>query len=129
MAVPYSFQIEQKDGYLHARIRGENTPEVTRRYVVEVIAACRKAKCTAVLIEENLDGPRMDAGELYGIIQDLYAEFRAAIRVAAAVDMHPERSDANMRFVEDASVNRGAVFAGFPTLEKAEEWIRKQIAG
>jgi len=127
MAAAYSFDVEQKAGYLHARIRGENTPEVTRRYVLDLIRACRQAKCSAVLIEENLEGPRMEAGELYEIIEDLYAEFRSAIQVAAAVDANPLRSDANMRFVEDASVNRGAMFAGFPTVEKAEAWIRKQV--
>ena len=127
MAAPYLLRIEQKQGYLHARITGENTPEVTRRYVVDLIEACRRANCPAVLIEENLEGPRMDVGELYGIIHELYAEFRSAIQVAAMVDVNPQRSDANMRFVEDASVNRGAGVAAFPTVEKAEAWIRKHI--
>jgi hypothetical protein len=129
MSVPYSFQAEQKQGFLHARIRGENTPEVIRRYVLEVIDACRTAKCSAVLIEENLEGPRMGAGELLGIIHELYAEFRSAIRVAAMVDVNPLRSDENMHFVEDASVNRGAGVAAFPTVEKAEAWIRDRLAG
>lgn len=127
MAAPYTLRIEQKQGYLHARITGENTPEVTRSYVVDLIEACRRANCPAVLIEENLEGPRMDAGELYGIIQEYYAEFRSAIHVAAMVDVNPQRSDANMRFVEDASVNRGAEVAAFPTVEKAEAWIQQHI--
>ena len=123
----YALHLEQKNGYLHARITGENTPEVTRRYVVDLIEACKKAKCRALLIEENLEGPRMDAGELYGIIHDLHAEFRSAIQVAAMVDVNPQRSDANMRFVEDASVNRGADVAAFPTVAQAEAWLRERI--
>jgi len=95
MAASYTLRIEQKKGYLHARITGENTPEVTRAYVVELIEACRKAKCPAVLIEENLEGPRMGMGELYSIVHDLHAEFRAAIHVAAFVDVNSERSDAS----------------------------------
>ena len=129
MAAPYTFQVEQKNGYLHARITGENTPEVTRAYVVELIEACRKAKCPAVLIEENLNGPRMGMGELYAIVHDLHAEFRAAIHAAAFVDVNPERSDANMRFVENASVNRGAGVAAFPTVAQAEAWLRKHCSG
>ena len=127
MAASYALYLEQKNGYLHARITGENTPEVTRRYVVDLIQACKKAKCSAVLIEENLVGPRMDAGELYGIIQDLYAEFRSAIELAAMVDVNPQRSDANMQFVEDASVNRGAGVAAFPTVAQAEAWLHERI--
>ena len=127
MSAPYTIWIEQKKGYLHARIVGENTPEVTRAYVVDLIDLCRKANCTAVLVEENLEGPRMGAGELYGIVHDLHAEFRSAIHVAAFVDVNPMRSDANMRFVEDASVNRGASVAAFPTVAQAEAWLQQRV--
>lgn len=127
MAEPYTLRIEQKTGYLHARITGENTAEVTRAYVLELIDACRRAKCPAVLVEENLDGPRMGAGELYGIVHDLHAEFRSAIQVAAFVDVNPMRSDANMRFVEDASNNRGADVAAFPTVAQAEAWLQQRV--
>lgn len=98
MAGAYQLRIAPKKGCLHARITGENTPEVTRAYVVDLVAACRQAKCAAVLIEENLEGPRMGMGELYSIVHDLHAEFRSAIHVAAFVDVNPLRSDANMRF-------------------------------
>jgi len=69
----------------------------------------------------------MDAGELYGIIQELHTEFRSAIRLAAMVDVNPQRSDENMRFVEDASVNRGAGVAAFPTLALAEAWLQAHL--
>jgi hypothetical protein len=127
MSAPYTIRIEQKKGYLHARIVGENTPEVTRSYVVELIDACRRAQCSAVLVEENLEGPRMGAGELYGIIHELHAEFRSAIHIAAFVDANPLRSDANMQFVENASANRGASVAGFRTVAEAEAWLRQRV--
>ena len=127
MAAPYAVEIEPKKGYLHARIRGENTPEVTRRYVKDLIAAARQANCHAVLVEENLDGPRMGPGEIFWIVQDLHAEFREAIHLAAFVDVNALRSDDNMRFVEDASVNRGVEVAGFPTVAEAEAWLRNQL--
>jgi hypothetical protein len=127
MAEAYQLRIAPKKGCLHARITGENTPEVTRAYVVDLVAACRQAKCAAVLIEENLEGPRMGMGELYSIVHDLHAEFRSAIHVAAFVDVNPLRSDANMRFVEDASVNRGADVAAFPTVAEAEAWLQKRV--
>ena len=130
MTAPYTFRLERKPGYLHVRIGdGRNTPEVTRSYVVELLAACRRLKCSAVLVEENLEGPRMSFGELFSIVQDLHAEFRAAIRIAAFVDAHPKRSDENMRFVEDASVNRGAGVAGVATVAEAEAWIRSKLEG
>ena len=127
MAPTYSVQIEQKKGYLHARITGENTPEVTRAYVVDLIDACRKAKCSAILVEENLEGPRMGAGELYAIVHDLHEQFRSAIERAAFVDVNPMRSNENMRFVENASFNRGASVAGFPTVAQAEAWLRERV--
>ena len=127
MPEPYTLRIEQKKGYLHARITGANTAEVTRAYVLDLIDACRRAKCPAVLVEENLDGPRMGAGELYVIVHDLHAEFRSAIQIAAFVDVNPMRSDANMRFVEDASNNRGAAVAGFPTVAQAEAWLQQRV--
>ena len=127
MAAPYSLRFEMKKGYLHFRIGGENTPETTRSYVVDVIDICRKQKCRAILLEENLEGPRMGVGELMSIVQDLHAEFRAAIHFAAFVDVSPGRSDENMRFVEDASVNRGAGVAAFQTVAEAEAWLRTQL--
>ena len=69
----------------------------------------------------------MDAAELFGIIQDLYVDFRSAIQLAAMVDVNPQRSDANMHFVEDASVNRGADVKAFPTVAQAEAWLRERI--
>ena len=128
MAAPYSLQLVPKEGYLHALIGGENTPEVTRRYVRELIDACRSANCPAVLVEEHLEGPRMRSGELFWIIQELHADFRSAIQLAAFVDASAERSDDNMRFVEDASVNRGAGVAGFRTVAEAEAWLRAQLS-
>lgn len=54
----YTFMVEQKRGYFHVRVSGENTPESVARYLAEVHDTCARLNCPNVLIEENLRGPQ-----------------------------------------------------------------------
>jgi hypothetical protein len=95
--------------------------------VVDLIEACKKAKCRALLIEENLEGPRMDAGELYGIIHDLHAEFRSAIQVAGDGRREPSAERREHALRRGRLRQRGADVAAFPTVAQAEAWLRERI--
>jgi len=123
----YSFTADPKEGYLHVRVKGENSPATVRRYLKDVLAACASEGCPNVLIEEDLVGPRIAIGEVFAIINEKSSSFRPAIRLVAFVDLNAE-SPANMKFAEDVAVNRGVTVRMFDAVADAEKWLRKQLA-
>lgn len=124
----YSFEKFVRDGFLHARIQGDNDVPTTRRYIGDLVRACEEENCVYVLVEENLEGPRLSVTEIFSIISERVAEVRSAIRVMAFVDASPERLKSNVQFGETVSVNRGMTVKVFDTLKEAETWLRKKIS-
>ncbi len=122
----YQFSTEPKDGYLHVRVQGENRPSTVRRYLDDLLEACLREHCPNVLLEEDLEGPRLGIGEIFAIIQEKSAAFRPAMHVIAYVDLRAT-DPANMRFAEDAAVNRGVTLGVFGTLTQAEQWLRRKL--
>ena len=49
----HELTITEEPGYLHFRVRGENTPQTVRAYLQEVRAACFERGCSAILVEED----------------------------------------------------------------------------
>ena len=125
----YSFEKFPKKGYLHVRIKGDNTASTIRRYLGDMLDACAQEKCENVLIEEVLEGPRLRVGEIYQIISEKVGEVRQALRIMAFVDSHPGRDPSNLQFGEMVSVNRGMLVRGFLTMEEAETWLRLATSG
>lgn len=123
----YSFVADVKDGYLHVRIKGDNTVATVKRYLKDVLTACSNEGCPNVLIEEDLTGPRMAIADIFGIINERAAEFRPAMRLIAFVDVQAESPGA-MKFAENVAVNRGVTVSVFRTVADAEKWIEKKLA-
>jgi hypothetical protein len=123
----YLFTSEPKDGYLHIRIKGENTPATIHRYLGDVLHACVTNHCPNVLIEEDLSGERLRLGDVFSIIEENSGNFRSALRLAAYVDLRAT-NPANMQFAETVAVNRGVTLSVFAAVADAENWLRQKLA-
>src|SRR6185295_18426905 len=103
----YAFESEVREGYLHVKIRGKNDPPTVHRYLRDILNACNRESCPNVLIEENLEGPRLAMGEIFKIINERSGDFRPNMRLIAFVDVNSSGSLSNMKFAETVAVNRG----------------------
>jgi Ser-tRNA(Ala) deacylase AlaX len=118
---PYSLEITEKRGYLHARVTGDNTKENVMRYMNELARECNKARCRCVLVEEQLEGPRLDTMSVFDIATDGSEKSRAVFRAIAYVDVFAETS--SMKNAESFANNRGLNVRVFGNVAEAEKWL------
>jgi len=121
--VSYQLKIEQQAGYLHFIVSGRNTTENVTRYMQEVIRECAARKCSRVLIEERLEGPRLGTMEVFSMVTSGAKRYQGMLEALAFVDLNAEGGV--MRFAEDVAVNRGIPVRVFRTLDGAQQWLAK----
>jgi hypothetical protein len=121
--MPYTLTLDQKRGYLHARVTGTNSAETVRAYTQEIHDACVKDRCRAVLIEENLAGPSLSLAAVFGIVAERSVQAAQLHQRIAFVDTNPEHDLSRMEFAENVAVNRGANMRLCPSVEAAERWL------
>jgi hypothetical protein len=119
----YQFRLSEREGYLHIRVDGDNTPETVARYLEGVYEACLKSKCPSVLIEENLEGKGLSPTEMFGIVDKGSHRIWPVVKRIAYVDVNPGHDRENLKFVETVARNRAINLRLFPTLQDAESWI------
>jgi hypothetical protein len=119
----YTLALEQKRGYLHARVIGANSAETVRAYTQEIHDACLERGCRAVLIEENLAGPSLPLAAVLSVVAERSAQAMQLKQRIAFVDTNPEHDLSRMEFAEDAAVNRGANMRLFASVDAAERWL------
>lgn len=117
----YELKVEQKPGYLHFTVTGRNTPDNVTRYMQEVMQECAARRCPRVLIEENLEGPRLGTMEVFTMVTAGSKRFHGMLEALAFVDLNAEGGV--MRFAEDVAVNRGIPVRVFRTVDGAEKWL------
>lgn len=120
----YDLTCRKKHNYLHARVTGQNSEEIVKRYMQEVVQECNDAKCHCLLIEEALEGPRLDTLSVFDIASEGSAESRGLFKAIAYVDVCAEGE--LMEFAETVAVNRGLPVRVFPTVAEAKKWIIDQ---
>lgn len=120
----YQLKVEQKPGYLHFTVTGRNTPDNVTRYMEEVIGECTARRCPRVLIEENLEGPRLGTMDVFTMVTAGAKRFHGMLEALAFVDLNAEGGV--MRFAEDVAVNRGIPVRVFRTVDGAEKWLLAQ---
>jgi hypothetical protein len=125
----YALTTIEKPGYLHFRVTGRNSVAAVRGYLGDIHAACAQRGCGAVLIEENLGGPSLDIGAIFGIASAGSAATAPVMRMIAYVDVNPDHDASKMRFAETVAVTRGINIRMFATVETAERWLRDCLAG
>jgi hypothetical protein len=122
--VTYELTIEQKPTYLHAVVTGQNSRENVARYLEEVLRECIACSCLRVLIEERLEGPRLQTIDVFGIASEGPKKAHGMLKAIAYVDVNAEGN--LMRFAQTVAVNRGLPVAVFPTVADAEKWLLSQ---
>jgi len=121
----YSVTFEQNAGYLHAVVTGMNSKENVMNYLKDILHECMTRDCFRVLIEERLEGPRLNTTEVYEIASQGQNLAAGRQPVIAYVDVNAVNLS-NMKFAENVAVNRGGSVQVFLTLEDAKRWLMHQ---
>lgn len=119
----YELLIEQKYDYLHVTVVGENNKENVTAYLAELRDESKKRDCFRVLIEERLEGPRLDVMEVFMIASEGSKKALGEFDAIAYVDVY---AGDLMGFSETVAVNRGMPVAAFSSVADAEHWLRRQ---
>jgi hypothetical protein len=120
----YQLQITEKPTYLHAVVTGKNTLENVTGYLQDLLRECEARQCFNVLIEENLEGRRLETWDVYQIASDNSALARGFFRTVAYVDVNA--GGELMTFAETVANNRGVPMRLFATVAEAETWLAGQ---
>ena len=128
MSTAYSFTLEEREDYLHIVVRGKNDAATIRRYIKDTLAASIAHSCPNILVEENLEGPRLGVGEIFQIVAEASGSSTHDIHRVAFVDINPTHSLSNMKFAETVALNRGMMMNAFPTVADAEQWLLSKLA-
>jgi hypothetical protein len=117
----YEIRIEQTRNYLHATVTGTNCKENVTGYMADIRRECEQCDCFRVLIEERLEGPRLDAMEIFTIASEGSMKALGFFDAVAYVDVHAGQL---VDFIETVALNRGMPIAVFSSVEDAKQWLR-----
>jgi len=117
----YQLEIVEKPNYVHAVVTGKNTMENVVGYLKDLLKECEARRCFNVLIEERLEGRRLETWDVYQIASDNSALARGVFRNIAYVDINA--GGELMKFAETVANNRGVPMMLFPTVAEAEAWL------
>jgi hypothetical protein len=121
----YNLEIVSRHGYLRAKVTGKNTKENVMRYMEELVLECKRSKCRCLLIEEQLEGPRLDTNSVFDIASEGSQKSRAQFRAIAYVDTFAESS--SMKNAEAFASNRGLNVGVFKKVDEAENWLAEFV--
>lgn len=119
----YQLKFEQKPGYLQAIVTGQNTAENVRAYLNDLRGECIARGCYRVLIEEQLEGPRLKTLDLFEVIFKGSKQALGLYTAIAYVDLNSEGD--LMKFARTAAVNRGLPVSIFSTVAEAEQCLSR----
>ena len=123
----YELSVEQKEGYLHFHVTGDNEKETVKNYLAAIYEECVRRNISAILVEENLQGPGLRVLDIFRIAEEGGQTVGSAIRRVAYVDANQEHSHTNMKFATTVASNRGLNVRLFSTVKDAEEWLRLPV--
>lgn len=122
----YQLTFNHKPHYLHAKVTGDNSVDTVKQYLEEILQTCIKNNCRYVLIEEQLDGPRLDTLEVFEVASEKSEQSMGCFKAIAYVDVNANNTDM-MRFAETVAVNRGLPARVFSTVPDAEQWLQNKF--
>jgi len=117
----YELTINQEPGYLHIIATGQNSRENTLRYLEEVLRECKARNCSRVLIEERLEGPRLNTADVFLIVSEISSKGVGVFKAIAFVDVSADRDLTH--FAETVAVNRMLPVTVFSSVAKARKWL------
>jgi hypothetical protein len=117
----YKLTITLKPTYLHIIVTGQLSVENVLRYFEEIHRECTARNCFRILIEENLDGPRLSVTNVLELVSEESSKNRGLYKAIAYVDVNAVGD--SMKFIENVTVNRGIPVTVFSTVTNAEKWL------
>jgi len=117
----YEFITEVTKGYLHVKVLGKDSLEVSTEYWTRIFELSQKEGHKKVLVEEELEGTltTLDSYKISSLISELGKKFKLKI---AFYDKLPEHN-INNTFGETVAITRGVTVKVFPSFIKAEKWL------
>ncbi len=112
--------------YIAATITGTNSRTAVAQYLQEVLAESVRQDCFRVLIDERLEGPRLDVMEVFAVVSEGSMKALGRFEAMAYVD---EQMGDMASFAETVAINRGMPIAVFDNLEDARAWLSRQKPG
>jgi hypothetical protein len=123
----YTLTLTEESNYLHAIVTGENSEQVVRGYLAELLREGLARGCTRLLIEERLEGRRLGTLQVFNIAVEGTESARGHFNAIAFVDVFAQGE--LMKFAEDVAVNRGLRVAVFSTVAEAKRWLATSWKG
>lgn len=124
--MPYEVSFENYADYIHATVTGTNSRDAVIEYMADIRNECTNCDCFRVLIEEKLEGPRLQAMDIFSIASEGSMKALGLFEAIAYVD---EKMGEMRSFAETVAVNRGMPIATFSTLAEAKNWLVNQEPG
>jgi hypothetical protein len=112
--------------YIHVTVTGTNSRETVMGYLDDIRCECIRQDCYRVLIEERLEGPRLQMMDVFSIASEGAMNALGVFHAMAYVD---ERMGDMANFAETVAVNRGMPVRMFTNVPDAENWLRAQQEG
>lgn len=122
----YRISFERHADYLHAIVEGGNSVETVARYLQDILEECKRTECYRVLIDERLEGPRLEAGDVFEVASSGALSALGVFQAIAHVD--PQMGDM-ADFAETVAINRGMPVKTFTNVEQARAWLLRQREG
>lgn len=120
----YRLTIEERPGYVYAKVVGERTPANALRFLQEAYAACVKSGRDALLLEMALSGPSLNTTHIFNVISERVPAGRGLRKIAY---VQTELDDPAMPyFAETVAVNRGVNVRLFQSVDAAEQWLSEE---
>ena len=120
----FNLTISKKANYLHATVTGQKSFENVKGYLQQIFRECKAADCPRLLIEERLEGPRLNTSEVFEIASEESDRVFRFFTAIAYVDVNAEGD--LMEFAETVAFNRAIPVKIFSTLAEAEKWLMDQ---
>ena len=118
---PYKLTLEDREGYLHALIEGDqDSYDITMGACTQIAAACKGRRAKKILVEHKVRG-RLSTLEIFKIATQLPDLFED---VWVAFVVHVPTAPDNPEFLETVAQNRGGRGRLFEDPREAEVWLR-----
>jgi hypothetical protein len=119
--VPYQLTVEERPGYLHAKVVGERTAANAFRFLQESFAACVESGHSSLLLELGLSGPSLGTTAVFTVISQEVAKFRKLHKIGYVQTEVPNPDIPY--FAETVAFNRGVNVRLFKDIEAAQRWL------
>ena len=122
----YSFIVEMKPTYLHARGYGEQTEANTRQFLIDAIRACVEHNMGRLLARDVFHRKALSVASAYSVVVDRSHD-GSMLKSIAYVDNNPAHAGGIAEFAEMVAKNRGVNVRLFESVAAAERWLQDEV--